>query len=370
MKAPQIEPEYTELQQEAEAFEGFFDGLAGVDATEPTEEKTPKPKAKTAPESPKAKTPTDEDEDESDADTDSNADADDEALLTDAVLSEEDEAEEGDDDADSEEATAEQVAALKKEHFKLREAKRTLKAELSAKDQLLAERDKQIAELTGKPGVVAMPEVSGAFAKVKTADDVTNAVEWLKAKDIELEDFLETGEETLEHPEFGTLDRKAARQARRWVGDERARAGDVKLALKEHAAKAEQLAEEARKRYPFVTNPNSRFNAHVLDAVKEEPMLNALPSKSLTLGRIVVGKLVEQASPEIRRQINALLLKPSTPSAASSPPSKPVRQATPPAKAPVSQAKPAERQRTNRDQALINGDMQAAEEWARGFIRD
>jgi hypothetical protein len=211
------------------------------------------------------------------------------------VLGEEDEdVEEGaavetDDDDESEDENP-KVEALKKENFKQREKARELKETLAT---LQAEKDKlteQLKQLETQP--TGLPDL-GAFAAVKTEQDILEIESKMTGTADWLEELLDQGQDTYELKnaagELQEYSRADLRKIQRETKGQLKLADRARSALKV-AADSETLA---RKKYPFVFNSKSPHNGLVLDLVKETPALNALPNKAVILGRLAVGKLVE-----------------------------------------------------------------------------
>jgi len=252
--------------------------LAGIVMDEPQDEapvKAPKPKAD------KAETSTPETP-ESDFDPDAPVlGEEDEDAEAGAVVETEDDDEQDDDP---------KVEALKKENFKQREKARELKESLAT---LQAERDKlteQLKQLETQP--TGMPDL-GAFAAVKTEQDIAEIESKMTGTADWLEELLDAGQDTYElknaSGELQEYSRADLRKIQRETKGQLKLADRARSALKV-AADSETLA---RKKYPFVFNSKSPHNGLVLDLVKETPALNALPNKAVILGRLAVGKLVE-----------------------------------------------------------------------------
>jgi hypothetical protein len=252
--------------------------LAGIVMDEPQDEapvKAPKPKAA------KAETSTPETP-ESDFDPDAPVlGEEDEDAEAGAVVETEDDDEQDDDP---------KVEALKKENFKQREKAREQKESIAA---LQAERDKlteQLKQLETQP--TGMPDL-GAFAAVKTEQDIAEIESNMTGTADWLEELLDAEQDTYElknaSGELQEYSRADLRKIKRETKDQLKLADRARSALKV-AADSETLA---RKKYPFVFNSKSPHNGLVLDLVKETPALNALPNKTVILGRLAVGKLVE-----------------------------------------------------------------------------
>ena len=368
-KGTQVLPETpTDLQRGVDAFADVFTNLAGG-SPEPEEKAPTAPKARrdtTEPEQiPKATEAPAEAEPEADEIIPGDEPDDDGAVLTDDAATR---------DEDEDGAGEGKDVKIEEKLFKAREKRRALEAELKAeREQREALSKKLEAMATAAPSGVVLPEISGAYANIKEAAHVDAVVDWINEQDAMLDDFLETHDDSIEHPQFGVLDRKGAKQMRRNLAAEAARADKVREALVKHATHVTQSTEKARKLYPFAFNAESKHNAIVLDLVKEEPALNTLPSKSLAIGRMAVGKLIEDAPPAIRRQISALLAgKAATPvpttAAAAPAPLKSVPSPAPSAPRQPRAAREPEPESDDDTRRLINGDPRAAQDWAASLL--
>lgn len=276
-RSESLELKQSEQTALAEA-EAMAAELAGIVMDEPQDEapvKAPKTKAD------KAETSTPETP-ESDFDPDAPVlGEEDEDAEAGAVVETEDDDEQDDDP---------KVEALKKENFKQREKAREQKESIAA---LQAERDKlteQLKQLETQP--TGMPDL-GAFAAVKTEQDIADLESNMTGTTDWLEELLDQGQETYElknaSGELQEYSRADLRKIQRETKGQLKLADRARSALKV-AADSETLA---RKKYPFVFNSKSPHNGLVLDLVKETPALNALPNKAVILGRLAVGKLVE-----------------------------------------------------------------------------
>lgn len=365
-KVPVIPPETpTELQRGVDAFEDVFAGLAGG-SPEP-EEKTPesseersgakpKPKESASAETPAKDTTTAEEP----------SDEEDDAVLGDDPIA-------GDEDEDDA-GEGKDAKGYEEKLFKAREKRRQLEAELKTeREQREALQNK--VEALAKATAPAAVKLDGAFIHVQSADQVPQVAQWLEDRMEIVEDFLdsqdETYTETIEGKEV-ERDRAWAKAHKQWLRAEQRRAGSIEQSLRSAEQLVTTAEQTARKKYPFVFDPQSRHNAVVLDLVKEDHSLNSLPSKPLALGRMALGKMIEDATPEVRKQISALL---------SGKAAKPAPEAAKPAAKPAAKSVPSPASSLPRQRAaavdesdpddtrrLINGDKRAAEEWAAGLL--
>jgi len=357
----------TNLQRGVDAFADVFADLAGG-SPEPEEKATPAPSKRREPAEPEQKPKAAEakaDEPKQDeAIVEGEEPEDDGAVLTEDHAAN-DEDEDGADDGKD-------LKGYEEKLFKAREKRRALEAELKTEREQREALSKKLETMAvAAPAGVTLPELSGAYANVREEGHVQSVVDWINEQDATLDDFLDTHEDSIEHPQFGVLDRKAAKQMRRNLAAEAGRADKVRSALAAHATRVTEATALARKLYPFAFDAASKHNAVVLDLVKAEPALNALPSKSLVLGRMAVGKMIEDAPVEIRRQISALLngraVKPAAAAATPAQPAKSVPSSAP--SAPRQRAAPQPEPESDDDtRRLINGDPRAAQDWAAGLL--
>ena len=235
------------------------------------------------------------DQDTTSDEIDPDADPASDAFDPDAPVLSDDDAEDADgeaeDDPDSDDA-ANPDTQLKKDNFKLREAKRQLKADLEAAQQRLDELE---AKLAAVPNAASTPpSFGGYFSQVTKAEDLP-AVEARLQADI---DFLEDNAEGYSYTDQNTgqeveVTKAQARELKRNLQSQLRYAPKVLEMLTQHQTRAQEADTLARKKYPFVFDPKAKLNERVLDAAKEFPELSRSPVRALALGRLAIGKLVE-----------------------------------------------------------------------------
>ena len=193
--------------------------------------------------------------------------------------------------AEQDDDSSPQAAKLKADNFKLREARRKLKADLEA-------AQKQIEDLEGKLATVpkaasATPAFDGYFAQVTKAEDVDQIEATLQA-DL---DYLEDNADGYTYTDANGIEKVVTRQeVREWKRKLQAQlreAPKVREVLQKHAQRAQEADTLAKKKYPWVFDPKAKLNERVLDAAKEFPELTRSPARALALGRLAIGKLVE-----------------------------------------------------------------------------
>lgn len=365
-KVPVIPPETpTELQRGVDAFADVFAGLAGG-SPEP-EEKTPVPSEERSGAKPKPKeSASAEQPDPLDQEDDKPSDEEDESILG-------DDTEPGDEDEDDA-GQGKDAKGYEEKLFKAREKRRQLETELKTEREQREALQKRVEELATAKAPAAV-KLDGAFVNVQSAEQIPQVTQWLEDRMEIVEDFLDSQEESFTETIDGKeveRDRAWAKAHKQWLRAEQRRAGSIEQSLRSAEQLVATAEQTARKKYPFVFDPQSRHNAVVLDLVKEDPSLNSLPSKPLALGRMALGKMIEDAAPDVRRQISALLSgKAAKPTPETAKPA-----AKPAAKSVLSPASSEPRQRAVAEEEsapddtrrLINGDKRAAEEWAASLL--
>ena len=243
----------------------------------------------------------DEDEDEpvvlTDADEDEDRDgpvlSEDEDDDADGEESDTDEDAEGEDwdDDDTSSADSRKAKALERRNFKLREQKRELEGERESLTAELKGLKDRVRELETLPTGTTP---TGPFSEAKTLADVDqkeseirNYLEWL---DDELDDNREVY--TLKDAAGNEQDYER-KDLRAWRKNARQMLGEAEVARKALARSSDAEA-KARKLYPFVFDAGSKRNELVVDLVRETPELNRIPNKAHLLGRLAIGKLVEE----------------------------------------------------------------------------
>lgn len=282
------------------------------------------------------------------------------------VLSEDDDADEDedaaaagaadDDDDNEDDASPEGKAkALEKRNFKLREQKRELREQYEAARREADELRSKVERLESLPTGAAE---SGPFAEAKTEAEIAAEETRLRSFVEWMDDLLDDRQEIYilkdasgQEQEY---DRSTIRQWKKQAQASLSAAAPARANLK----KAAEADAYARKKFPFVFDPKSKFNAVVLDLVEETPALNKLPNKAVLLGRLSVGKLVESGQ---------FMLVPKGAKAKAA--AAPVKAATSPATPPVRRAPDRERRPDLMERALGN-DKDALLEFAAGLVPD
>lgn len=367
-RGPVIPPETpTELQRGVDAFADVFEGLAGG-SPEP-EEKPSKASAERRDTKPEPKeSASAEQPDPIAQDDDKPSDEEDESILG-------NDTEPGDEDEDDA-GEGKDAKGYEEKLFKAREKRRQLETELKTEREQREALQKKVEELASAKAPAAV-KLDGAFVNVQSAEQIPQVTQWLEDRMEMVEDFLDSQDdsfiETIDGKEV-ERDRAWAKAHKQWLRTEQRRASSIEQSLRSAEQLVTTAEQTARKKYPFVFDPQSRHNAVVLDLVKEDPSLNSLPSKPLALGRMALGKMIEDAAPDVRRQISALLsgkaAKPAATVAPAPAPSKPAAKSvpSPASSAPRQRAAAAEEPEPDDTRRLINGDRRAAEEWAAGLL--
>lgn len=205
-----------------------------------------------------------------------------------------------DDDTEDDTEDAEGAAGdakWKAENFKLREERRALRAELTAKD-------KQIEDLkaaTLQSG--SRPSLPPAFDGVASETDLDAREEAWQANLDYLEDRPEGYTYTNANGEEVEV---SAQQVREWRAALKAtlrQAPKVRQQLAAHAATLKATEEKARKRYPFVFDSTKAQHDLVLNLATEHPELAQSPKRALALGRMAIGALVESGEYVLTKRV-------------------------------------------------------------------
>lgn len=355
----------TELQRGVDAFADVFAGLAGG-SPEP-EERTPDPSEERSGAKPKPKESTSAEQPAKDATTaEESPDEEDDAVLGDDPVP-------GDEDEDDA-GEGKDAKGYQEKLFKAREKRRQLESELKTEREQRESLQKKVEELATAKAPAAV-KLDGAFTHVQSAEQIPQVTQWLEDRMEIVEDFLDSQEESFTETIDGKdveRDRAWAKAHKQWLRAEQRRAGGIEQSLRSAEQLVTTAEQTARKKYPFVFDPQSRHNAVVLDLVKEDPSLNSLPSKPLALGRMALGKMIEDAAPDVRRQISALLsgkaAKPAPETA--KPAAKPAAKSVPSPALSVPRQRPSAVEEPDPDDTrrLINGDKRAAEDWAASLL--
>jgi hypothetical protein len=354
---------YTDLQRGPEAFNAFFEDLAGGQPEEGLTEETKATKPTREPRAPKtepsAKEPEalTDDEDANESETD----------LETPVLPIENEEPEGEETED--EDADDDKNGIQTKLFKLREDKRQLKssvADLQKENEQLASKLK--AALASSPEAHTS-EFTGAYTHVKTEADVDYVANWLEQRLSVLENFIDSEEPSFleqENDQEVERTRAWARAQVRAITREQGRADTVRKTLTTQQQQQAEATRIAEKRYPFVLDAKSPYNDVTLEMAQEFPELARSPKKALALGRMTVAKLVESGRFKlVPVPAKGAATSQPAPSAKTvvSVPAVPQRRSAP---APVRQE--ATTQTDQARQALINGDPRALTEWAAGLV--
>ncbi len=365
-RVPVIPPETpTELQRGVDAFADVFTSLAG--GSPELEEKPSKAPDERRDAKPEPKEPALAEQPAQDTiDNDKASDEEDESILS-------DESSAGDEDEDGA-GEGKDAKGYEEKLFKAREKRRQLETELKTEREQREALQKKVEDLASAKVPTAV-KLDGAFVNVQSAEQIPQVTAWLNERMELVEDFLDSQDESFIETIDGKeveRDRAWAKAHKRWVRTEQQRAVSIEQSLRAAEQLVTSAEQTARKKYPFVFDPNSRHNAVVLDLVKEDPSLNALPSKPLALGRMALGKMIEEASPEVRKQISALLsgkaVKPAAETSAA--PAKPAAKSMPSPAPSVTRQRVAAVEEPEPDDTrrLINGDRRAAEDWAASLL--
>lgn len=235
------------------------------------------------------------------------------------VLSDDEDDADGEaDGADDAEGAAGQdtpSSKLKQDNFKLREARRKLKAELEAAQKQLQDLETKLASIPQAGS--SSPAFSGYFAQVAKPEDVDQVESTLQAH----LDYLEDNAEGYSYQDQATgqeveVTRQQVRALKRDLTAQLRQAPQVRDTLLKHQQRAREADALARKKYPFVFDPQAKLNERVLDAAQEFPELSRSPARALALGRLAIGKLVESGDYVLVKRSAA----PSRPAASSSAP--------------------------------------------------
>lgn len=362
---------FTEVQRPPESFLGDFENIIGGSPDAP---ETPKakasPKGSDQPVNPEPASPV----------KGAKAAAADDDKVPDAVLPETpadtadgpllpDDAAAGAHEDEDEAGDGEDKDAINAKLFKQREKRRAAEAEAAKLREELAAAKLKL-EQSAQAAPVAALSLDGAFANVKTVDDIAPIRHWLEDRMELVNEFLQSGDDTFTEEVNGQqaeYSREQIKSHKMWLRNEQRRLPDIEKQLHAHVQRQTQSTEVARKRYPFVFNAGSPYNDAVLEAATEHPELNASPARALALGRIAVAKLVESGKfilvPKASangKPAAAVPAKPASKSLSPSPASSPA-----PRVAPVRAAAPASVAEEDDDTSrLVRGDPRAVEAWA------
>lgn len=305
-RATLTSPEFTEDQRSAESLLPQAMSIFGDD---PPEEKVvqekepkkrdeakpdPKPKADEAkPDEEKDETPTLPDEEE--------------------IKAPGDEEEDGDKDK----------SALEKERFEKRELKREHKAEVKA---LKAEMEELKARANEVSSNSPAPDGEGYFKGVKTVKEIQDRRAQLESFD----EFYDLHDEGYTEPDGTERDRlyvKAERLAiKKMLKHSNELEKSFEKAQADHSSRKEKATKTAEKFYGFVSDPESKYNATVLELAKEHPEAAKAPDAALVLGRMTIGKLWESGKYKL---VLASEAKPKTTSADTEKPAPAARKLPP-----------------------------------------
>lgn len=268
-------------------------------------------------------------------------------------------AEDPDGTAEQDDENTPQADRLKHDNFKLREARRQLKADLEATQKQVQDLEAKLA--TVQQASTTAPSFSGYFAQVAQVEDVAQVEAQLQTH----LDYLEDNEDgyTYTDPNTGEekeVSKQQVRQYKRALTAQLRAAPKVRETLEQHRDRAVQADTLARKKYPFVFDPKAKLNERVLDAAQEFPELSRSPARALALGRLAIGKLVESG--------DYMLVKRS---AAPSPRSAAPARSTAPSAPPPIPGRNGHRQQAPQDALgtrIARGDRDAMEEAALAMI--
>lgn len=265
----------------------------------------------------------------------------------------------GDEDEDTDEASPEGKAkALEKRNFKLREQKRELREQVEAATKERDELRKKLERLESLPSGAAE---SGPFAEAKTEAEIAAKVSELTRFAEWMDDLLDDRQEVYILKDASGQEQEYDRKTiREWKKQAQASIAAAEPARK-NLQKAAEADAYARRKFPHVFNPKSKFNSVVLDLVEETPALNKLPNKAVLLGRMSVGKLVESGE--------FMLVPKGKVKAAAKAAAAPAPRAASPATLPARRVQDRERKPDLMERALHN-DQSALLEHALGLIPD
>ncbi len=195
---------------------------------------------------------------------------------------------------------------LKSDNFKLREAKRELKAKLEAREQELETLRQKLSQA---PAVPMAQSISLGGVAVGTMDDIA-AIESRLEEEI---DFLDSRRDgyTYTNPQTSEEVEVTADQARQWLRSrqkELRRVPQVRDQLKAQERLKQEAAPVVKAKYPFVTNPALGHHKAANELAEQYPELTGHPQRELAVGRMLIGKLWESG--------DYVLVKRSAPKAA------------------------------------------------------
>lgn len=190
-----------------------------------------------------------------------------------------------------EEEEGKERTALETERFKLREQKREHKAAIKSLEDKIAELETRAKDVSSNGPI---PEADGYFRGVKTLADIQSKVadleKWDEFYDLRDEGYFEADGVT-------ERDRFYVKSQRQAIKNELKKAGVLEKAFEkaqaDHSSRKEKASKTASKFYGFVTDPESKYNATVLELAKEHPEVAKAPDAALLLGRLTIGKLWE-----------------------------------------------------------------------------
>lgn len=264
-----------ESQRSDEEISKFFESLPGVLPEQ--EEKKPEPKDRKP--SPEPREAEGEDEDKEEAES-AKKETKAKPEKSKAVMPDGDE-EEAESEEDDEEEDAK--GKVSEKLYKARQKKRELKEALAAEKARAAELE---AKLNG--AVVNAPPsgdvFTGAYAKVKTADDLKETrarlEQWIEFLEDNTDGYA-NGEEEVTAADAKTQLRQFRKELKR--GDD----------VEKFFTQKEKAAAQAKELYPEVFNAADKRHDSILDLAKHYPEVARSPHSALLLGRLRAAMLLE-----------------------------------------------------------------------------
>lgn len=220
-----------------------------------------------------------------------------------------DDGEGGDDNDDDEEEgaaaddkTQKKLKALEKDNFSTRQKLRESKAALKEREERIAVLEKQVAEKGGGAGGASLNGLPAGFEHVKGAAD-------LDTMEAQMQQGLDWAEDHAEgytgKGEGGAeveYTPQQMRQYRRQMQQGLKQVEKAREMLRKRGEREKAATDQAKVKYPFVTDAGSPHAALVRQLEEEHPEVGQSPERALLLGRLTVARLIEDGTYEITRK--------------------------------------------------------------------